>query len=59
VGFDIAYHAVVDRILPKPWSLVVCRPETPLAAGIVYDLASAGIKSFGPSKSSLAAGGIQ
>ena len=26
------------------------RPETPLAAGIVDDLASAGIKAFGPSK---------
>ena len=30
--------------------LVVVGPETPLAAGIVDDLTSAGIKAFGPSK---------
>jgi phosphoribosylamine--glycine ligase len=39
---DFCKHEAVD--------FVVVGPETPLAAGIVDDLAGAGIKAFGPSK---------
>src|SRR2546429_4040966 len=51
VALDIADHAaVIDFCKGKAVDLVVVGPETPLAAGIVDDLASAGIRAFGPSK---------
>jgi phosphoribosylamine--glycine ligase len=51
VALDIADHgAVIDFCKTNAVELVVVGPETPLAAGIVDDLASAGIKAFGPSK---------
>src|SRR5207302_7483301 len=51
VVLDIADHAaVVDFCKRNAVDLVVVGPETPLAAGIVDDLANAGIKAFGPSR---------
>jgi phosphoribosylamine--glycine ligase len=51
VSLDIADHAaVIDFCKRHDVELVVVGPETPLAAGIVDDLAVAGIKAFGPSK---------
>ncbi len=51
VALDIADHkAVIDFCQTNAVELVVVGPETPLAAGIVDDLTSAGIKAFGPSK---------
>src|SRR5438270_241581 len=51
VALDIANHAaVIDFCKGNKVDLVVVGPETPLAAGIVDDLAGAGIKAFGPSK---------
>src|SRR6202163_1837760 len=51
VALDIADHAaVIDVCRINAVDFVVVGPETPLAAGIVDDLASAGIKTFGPSK---------
>jgi len=51
VALDIADHAaVIDFCKRNAVELVVVGPETPLAAGIVDDLESAGIKAFGPSK---------
>jgi phosphoribosylamine---glycine ligase len=51
VALDIADHgAVIDFCKTNAVELVVVGPETPLTAGIVDDLASAGIKAFGPSK---------
>jgi phosphoribosylamine--glycine ligase len=51
VALDIANHpAVIDFCRRNSVDLVVVGPETPLAAGIVDDLANAGIKAFGPSK---------
>jgi phosphoribosylamine--glycine ligase len=51
VALDIADHAaVIEFCTRERIDLVVVGPETPLAAGIVDDLASAGIKAFGPSK---------
>ncbi len=51
VALDIADHAaVIDFCKRNTVDLVVVGPETPLAAGIVDDLAVAGIKAFGPSK---------
>jgi phosphoribosylamine--glycine ligase len=51
VALDIADHAaVIDFCRTEAVDLVVVGPETPLAAGIVDDLASAGFKAFGPSK---------
>src|SRR5213079_1251992 len=51
VALDIADHAaVIDFCKGKAVDLVVVGPETPLAAGIVDDLASAGIRAFGPSR---------
>jgi phosphoribosylamine--glycine ligase len=51
VALDIADHAaVIDFCRTNAIDLVVVGPETPLAAGIVDDLADAGIKAFGPSK---------
>jgi phosphoribosylamine---glycine ligase len=51
VALDIADHAaVIDFCKQNSVDLVVVGPETPLAAGIVDDLARAGIKAFGPSR---------
>src|SRR5216683_1761293 len=51
VVLDIADHAaVIDFCKNNAVDLVVVGPETPLAAGIVDDLADAGIKTFGPGK---------
>ncbi|OCK62206.1 phosphoribosylamine--glycine ligase [Bradyrhizobium sp. LMTR 3] len=51
VALDVANHgAVIDFCKTNAVDLVVVGPETPLAAGIVDDLAKAGIKAFGPSK---------
>jgi phosphoribosylamine--glycine ligase len=51
VALDIAEHAaVIDFCKRHAVELVVVGPETPLAAGIVDDLAAAGIKAFGPSR---------
>src|SRR5450432_4578519 len=51
VGLDIADHrAVIDFCRANAVDFVVVGPETPLAAGIVDDLTSAGIKAFGPGK---------
>jgi phosphoribosylamine---glycine ligase len=51
VALDIADHAaVIDFCRTRAVDFVVVGPETPLAAGIVDDLASAGIKAFGPGK---------
>jgi phosphoribosylamine---glycine ligase len=51
VALDIADHrAVIDFCKQNDVELVVVGPETPLAAGIVDDLAAAGVKAFGPSR---------
>ena len=51
VAFDVADHAAVIAFCKmNKVDLVVVGPEAPLAAGIVDDLAGAGIKAFGPSK---------
>jgi phosphoribosylamine--glycine ligase len=51
VALDIADHAaVIEFCKQNAVDLVVVGPETPLAAGIVDDLARVGIKAFGPSK---------
>ena len=51
VTLDIADHAaVIDFCKANAVDLVVVGPETPLVAGLVDDLASAGIKAFGPSR---------
>jgi phosphoribosylamine---glycine ligase len=51
IGLDVADHpAVIEFCRRNAVDLVVVGPETPLAAGIVDDLTSAGIKAFGPSK---------
>jgi len=51
VALDIANHAaVIDFCKTNAVDLVVVGPETPLAAGIVDDLAAVGIKAFGPDK---------
>jgi phosphoribosylamine--glycine ligase len=51
VALDIADHAaVIDFCKRNAVGLVVVGPETPLAAGIVDDLAAAGIKAFGPGR---------
>jgi phosphoribosylamine---glycine ligase len=51
VALDIADHAaVIDFCRANAVDFVVVGPETPLVAGIVGDLATAGIKAFGPSK---------
>ncbi|WP_334366739.1 phosphoribosylamine--glycine ligase [Bradyrhizobium sp. AZCC 1578] len=51
VALDVANHgAVIEFCKTNAVDLVVVGPETPLAAGIVDDLAGAGIKAFGPSK---------
>ena len=49
---DIADHAAVIAFCrAQNIGLVVVGPEAPLCAGIVDDLAAAGIKAFGPSRS--------
>src|SRR6201998_507168 len=51
VALDIADHcAVIDFCRANAADLVVGGPETPPAAGIVADLAVAGIKAFGPGR---------
>jgi phosphoribosylamine--glycine ligase len=51
VALDVANHAdVIEFCKRNAVELVVVGPETPLAAGIVDDLAAAGIKAFGPSR---------
>ncbi len=51
VALDVANHAaVMEFCKANGIELVVVGPETPLAAGIVDDLESAGIKAFGPSQ---------
>ena len=51
VPLDIADHAAVIAFCrAQKIELVVVGPEGPLCAGIVDDLAAAGIKAFGPSK---------
>lgn len=51
VALNVADHAAVIRFcVQNKIELVVVGPEAPLAAGIVDDLAGAGIKAFGPSK---------
>ena len=51
VVLDMADHAAVIAFCKaNKVDLVVVGPEAPLAAGIVDDLATAGIKAFGPCK---------
>jgi phosphoribosylamine--glycine ligase len=51
VSLDVANHAaVIEFCKANAVELVVVGPETPLVAGIVDDLAKAGIKAFGPGK---------
>jgi phosphoribosylamine---glycine ligase len=51
VALDVSDHAAVIEFCKRhAVDLVVVGPETPLAAGIVDDLAAHGIKAFGPSK---------
>ena len=51
VPLEIADHAaVIEFCKANTVDFVVVGPETPLAAGIVDDLAAAGIKAFGPGK---------
>ena len=50
-ALDPADHAAVIAFCrARAIDFVVVGPETPLCAGIVDDLAAAGIKAFGPSK---------
>lgn len=51
IALDVTNHpAVIDFCRANKVDLVVVGPEAPLAAGIVDDLAAAGVKAFGPSK---------
>src|SRR5437660_2459343 len=51
VRLDIADHAaVIEFCRTNAVDFAVVGPETPLVAGMVDDLASAGIKAFGPSR---------
>ena len=51
VVLDVADHrAVVDFCRVMGVGLVVVGPETPLVAGIVDDLAAAGVPAFGPGR---------
>src|SRR6201987_1834382 len=51
VALDVTNHAAVIAFCKTTGvELVVVGPETPLVAGIVDDLAKAGVKAFGPSK---------
>src|SRR5260370_12908012 len=50
-ALDPADHAAVIAFCrARAIDFVVVGPETPLCAGIVDDLAAAGIKAFGPSR---------
>src|SRR5438067_7066906 len=51
IALDIADHAAVIAVCrTQKVDLVVVGPETPLCAGMVDDLAAAGIKAFGPTR---------
>ena len=51
IALDIADHAAVIAFCrAQKIDLVVVGPEAPLCAGIVDDLAAAGIKAFGPTR---------
>ena len=51
VALDITDHAaVIGFCRDNKVDFVVVGPETPLVAGVVDDLAAAGIKAFGPGK---------
>ena len=51
IALDIADHAAVIAFCrAQKVDLVVVGPETPLCAGMVDDLAAAGIKAFGPTR---------
>ena len=51
IALDVADHAAVIAFCrAQKIDLVVVGPETPLCAGIVDDLAAAGIKAFGPTR---------
>ena len=51
VALDVANHAaVVDFCKSANIGFVVVGPEAPLVAGLVDDLAAAGVKAFGPTK---------
>src|SRR5512140_913440 len=51
VALDISDHpAVMDVCRRERIDIVVVGRETPLVAGIVDDLAAAGVKAFGPSR---------
>jgi phosphoribosylamine---glycine ligase len=51
LALDVTDHAAVIRLCKdKHIDFVVVGPEAPLVAGLVDDLAKAGIKAFGPSK---------
>ncbi|HEU0084573.1 MAG TPA: phosphoribosylamine--glycine ligase [Bradyrhizobium sp.] len=51
VALDIADHAaVIGFCRSHAVDFVVVGPETPLVAGIVDDLAAAGVKAFGPGR---------
>jgi phosphoribosylamine--glycine ligase len=51
VALDVADHAAVIAFCKtNKVDLVMVGPEAPLAAGIVDDLAAAGIRAFGPSR---------
>jgi phosphoribosylamine--glycine ligase len=51
VALDIADHAaVIDFCRANAVDFVVVGPEIPLVAGVVDNLAAAGIKAFGPSR---------
>jgi phosphoribosylamine--glycine ligase len=51
VALDVADHsAVIAFCRARDIGLVVVGPEAPLVAGIVDDLAAAGIKAFGPTR---------
>ena len=51
VAVDVADHAAVIALCRREAiDFVVVGPEAPLVAGIVDDLAAAGIKAFGPSR---------
>src|SRR3954468_683954 len=51
VALDVADHgAVIAFCKATAVDFVVVGPEVPLVAGVVDDLAAAGIKAFGPSR---------